>query len=71
MTINRTIDGLPIHFERRRYGRQWYCWVHYRKAGQWKVAGDPFPKHSPTNEEIKSAIGGAEQGPEKRRESWL
>jgi hypothetical protein len=27
------------------------------------VAGDPFPKHRPTNEETKSAMRGAEQGP--------
>lgn len=51
------------YFLRRRvyggqYRRQWFSWVYFSTSGdQWQGAGDPYPVRTPTQEQIRQAIG--------------
>ena len=41
------------------YRRQWFAWVYYATTNgdDWTEAGDPFPVRTPTQEQIRQAIG--------------
>jgi hypothetical protein len=55
---------MRIHYFLRRrvyggeYRRQWFAWIHFSTDGQnWDEAGDPYPVRTPTQEQIRQAIG--------------
>ena len=57
-----SVDGLEydIHFERRRYGTQFYTWVIARGESGRLDLGDPWPCVIPKRTEIEAAIRHAE-----------
>lgn len=54
-----------FRFERRRYGKQTFTWVHVKVDGVWQEIQDPWPCVNPKKSEIKEA---AEKLTERIRE---
>lgn len=55
--VANVIEGLPVSYERRRYGRAaFFCWVQVYHQGAWVSLGDPWPKVTPSRLELAQAI---------------
>lgn len=57
LTVHAVVEGVPVSFERRSYGRSvMYCWVEAHLDGRWVSLGDPWPCITPRKSELADAI---------------
>jgi hypothetical protein len=59
--VDRLLDGVPLSFDRRRYGQGGlnpvtYTWAHAFVAGEWVDLGDPWPCLNPPVKELRVAL---------------
>ncbi len=51
-----------VTFERRRYGRQFYCWGYLHNGAEVISLGDPWPATNWPKRELQSAVNWALAG---------
>jgi hypothetical protein len=54
--VHRVIDGVPLNFTRRRYGKTTFTWVEAFDGLAWRSLGDPWPAITPAANQIREAV---------------
>ena len=55
-TVDATLNGVELHYTRRRYSNCTFTWVEWWNGTEWKSCGDPWPCINPPHKQIKQAI---------------
>lgn len=62
MNDTTIINGHTVKFERRRYGRTFYCWAYVLNGAEALLCGDPWPASQWPRKALAEAVNWAMAG---------